>query len=85
MAGELIKIAAKRALRTAEPIDMPDGAYDEFCSRFPYAETDDQLSAIDDVFTDLKSGRPMDRLVCGDVGFGKTERAALWRWAQGKT
>ena len=75
MAGELIKIAAKRALRTAEPIDMPEGAYEEFCARFPYAETDDQLSAIEDVFTDLKSGKPMDRLVCGDVGFGKTEVA----------
>jgi transcription-repair coupling factor (superfamily II helicase) len=75
MAGALIKIAAKRALRTAEPIDMPDGAYDEFCARFPYAETDDQLGAIEDVFTDLKSGRPMDRLICGDVGFGKTEVA----------
>jgi transcription-repair coupling factor (superfamily II helicase) len=75
MAGALIKIAAKRALRTAEPIDMPDGAYDEFCARFPYAETEDQLNAIEDVFTDLKSGRPMDRLICGDVGFGKTEVA----------
>ena len=75
MAGELIKIAAKRALRSAEPIDMPDGAYAEFCARFPYAETDDQLSAIEDVMTDLKSGRPMDRLICGDVGFGKTEVA----------
>lgn len=75
MAGELIKIAAKRAMRKAEPINIPDGAYDEFCARFPYAETDDQLNAIEDVFTDLKSGHPMDRLVCGDVGFGKTEVA----------
>lgn len=75
MAGELIKIAAQRALKTAEPINIPDGVYDEFCARFPYAETDDQLAAIDDVFTDLSSGRPMDRLICGDVGFGKTEVA----------
>ena len=75
MAGELIKIAAKRAMKTCEPVNMPDGVYDEFCARFPYAETDDQISAIDDVFGDLSSGRPMDRLICGDVGFGKTEVA----------
>ena len=75
MAGELIKIAAQRALKTAEPIDVPDGVYEEFCARFPYAETDDQLAAIDDVLSDLSSGRPMDRLICGDVGFGKTEVA----------
>ena len=75
MAGELIKIAAKRAMKTCEPINIPDGVYDEFCARFPYAETDDQITAIDDVFGDLSSGRPMDRLICGDVGFGKTEVA----------
>jgi transcription-repair coupling factor (superfamily II helicase) len=51
------------------------GLYDEFCARFPYAETDDQLNAIADVMNDLSSGKPMDRLVCGDVGFGKTEVA----------
>ncbi len=75
MAGELIKIAAKRALRTAEPIDVPTQDYNEFCARFPYVETDDQLSAIEDVLEDLNSGKPMDRLICGDVGFGKTEVA----------
>ena len=75
MAGELIKIAAKRALRSAEPIEVPSQDYNEFCARFPYVETDDQLSAIEDVLTDLGSGRPMDRLICGDVGFGKTEVA----------
>ncbi len=75
MAGELIKIAAKRALKTAEPIEVPASDYNEFLTRFPYVETDDQLGAIEDVFTDLSSGRPMDRLVCGDVGFGKTEVA----------
>jgi len=75
MAGELIKIAAKRAMRTTEPIEMPQGAYDEFCARFPYSETDDQLNAIEDVLGDLSSGKPMDRLICGDVGFGKTEVA----------
>ena len=50
-------------------------AWEEFCARFPYAETDDQLNAIADVLGDLESGAPMDRLVCGDVGFGKTEVA----------
>jgi len=87
MAEELIKIAAKRALRTAEPMEIAPGIYDEFCARFPYAETDDQLNAIDDVTADLKSGKPMDRLICGDVGFGKTEvalRAAFIAVMSGK-
>ena len=53
----------------------PAGAYDEFCTRFLYVETEDQLSAIDDVIDDLAKGSPMDRLICGDVGFGKTEIA----------
>ena len=53
----------------------PSGLYDEFAARFPYVETDDQLHAIDDVFSDFARGRPMDRLICGDVGFGKTEVA----------
>jgi transcription-repair coupling factor (superfamily II helicase) len=53
----------------------PEGLWDEFCARFPFAETDDQARAIADVLEDLASGRPMDRLVCGDVGFGKTEVA----------
>jgi len=75
MADELIKIAAKRALRKADAINPSEGSYDEFTARFPYAETDDQLSAIEDVFEDLGAGRPMDRLICGDVGFGKTEVA----------
>lgn len=75
MAAELIKIAAKRALRTADPLEIDQGTYNEFAARFPYVETDDQLSAIQDVFSDLESGRPMDRLICGDVGFGKTEVA----------
>ncbi len=75
MAGELIKIAAAREMRTAEVITPPQGAWDEFCARFPFAETEDQLSTIADVLEDLGKGRPMDRLVCGDVGFGKTEIA----------
>lgn len=75
MADQLIKIAAARNSRTAEVMTPPGGLYDEFAARFPYAETDDQLNAIDDVISDFARGRPMDRLVCGDVGFGKTEVA----------
>ncbi|WP_412546063.1 transcription-repair coupling factor [Maricaulis sp. MIT060901] len=75
MADELIKIAAQRLSRKATVIDGSGGMYDEFCSAFPYAETDDQLNALDDVLGDLTKGRPMDRLICGDVGFGKTEVA----------
>jgi transcription-repair coupling factor (superfamily II helicase) len=73
MAEQLIKIAAARHLTNAEPIDQPGGAYEEFAARFPYEETEDQLTAISAVLDDLTSGRVMDRLVCGDVGFGKTE------------
>ncbi|MEM9988971.1 MAG: DEAD/DEAH box helicase, partial [Pseudomonadota bacterium] len=75
MAEQLIAIAAKRATKKADILAPTSGVYDEFCARFPYVETDDQLAAIDDVITDLSAGRPMDRLVCGDVGFGKTEVA----------
>lgn len=75
MADQLIKIAAKRLSKTADPIEPSSGVYDEFCASFPYAETDDQLNAIEDVIGDLTRGRPMDRLICGDVGFGKTEIA----------
>jgi transcription-repair coupling factor (superfamily II helicase) len=75
MADQLIKIAAERALKTAERIIPPEGLYSEFSARFPYEETEDQMRAIDSVFDDLGSGMPMDRLVCGDVGFGKTEVA----------
>jgi transcription-repair coupling factor (superfamily II helicase) len=75
MAGELIRIAAERRLRTAEIMAPPEGSWDEFCARFPFAETEDQARAIADVLEDLASGRPMDRLICGDVGFGKTEIA----------
>lgn len=75
IADGLIKTAAQRALKTAPVVETPEGVYDEFATRFPYEETEDQLTAIDAVFDDLSSGRPMDRLVCGDVGFGKTEVA----------
>ncbi|GLQ26669.1 transcription-repair coupling factor [Sulfitobacter pacificus] len=75
MADKLIRIAAERALRRAPVLDPPPGMWDAFSARFPYQETDDQLRAISDVIDDLTSGNPMDRLVCGDVGFGKTEVA----------
>ena len=75
MAEKLIRIAAERALRKAPEMTPPDGLWEQFCARFPYQETDDQLSAIEDVLEDLSSGQPMDRLICGDVGFGKTEVA----------
>ncbi|CAN5164579.1 transcription-repair coupling factor [soil metagenome] len=75
IAGELLKVAAARALRPA-PIAEPDAAgYPAFVDRFPYQETEDQDRAIADVLGDLQDGKPMDRLVCGDVGFGKTEVA----------
>nr|WP_223385656.1 transcription-repair coupling factor [Oricola cellulosilytica] len=75
MAGQLIKIAAARETRTAPVLRPPEGLYDEFAARFPYDETEDQLAAIDAAVDDLLAGKPMDRLVCGDVGFGKTEVA----------
>jgi transcription-repair coupling factor (superfamily II helicase) len=87
MADKLIQIAAERAIRHGETMSPPEGAYDEFCSRFPYVETDDQLQAISDVIDDMASGKPMDRLICGDVGFGKTEvalRAAFVAVMSGK-
>ncbi|WP_121063625.1 transcription-repair coupling factor [Chachezhania antarctica] len=75
MADRLIRVAAERALRTAPVMDPPTGSWDAFSARFPYQETDDQLNAIEDVVGDMTSGHPMDRLICGDVGFGKTEVA----------
>jgi len=75
MAERLIKVAAERMLRSADRMTPPEGAWDEFCARFPYTETEDQLAAIEDVIEDMASGNPMDRLVVGDVGFGKTEVA----------
>jgi len=75
IADALIKTAAARALKTAPVIDTPEGLVDEFAARFPYEETEDQLAAITAVAEDLSSGHPTDRLVCGDVGFGKTEVA----------
>ncbi len=87
IAGELIKVAAERLTREAPRLTVGPGSYDEFCAGFPYEETDDQLAAIDATIKDLGSGRPMDRLICGDVGFGKTEvalRAAFSAALNGK-
>jgi transcription-repair coupling factor (superfamily II helicase) len=87
MAGELIKIAAARQLREAPRLQVAHGMYEEFCAGFPYDETEDQEGAINKVLDDLGSGKPMDRLVCGDVGFGKTEvalRAAFVTAMSGK-
>lgn len=75
MAEGLLKIAAERLLKRTEPIVIGKALYDEFASRFPYAETEDQERAIEDVLESLAGDHPMDRLVCGDVGFGKTEVA----------
>ncbi|ARO14188.1 transcription-repair coupling factor [Ketogulonicigenium robustum] len=75
IADRLIRVAAERALRSAPEVDPPAEIWEQFLARFPYQETDDQLQAITDVLEDLQSGRPMDRLICGDVGFGKTEVA----------
>lgn len=74
-AESLLKVAAARQLNHTEPVTVIHDLYEEFCNRFPYVETEDQLSAIEDVSHDLQLDRPMDRLICGDVGFGKTEVA----------
>jgi transcription-repair coupling factor (superfamily II helicase) len=87
IAGELIKIAAERQTREAPRLAVESGPYDEFCAGFPYEETDDQQAAIEVTLKELASGRPMDRLICGDVGFGKTEvalRAAFVTAMSGK-
>lgn len=75
IAEQLIRIAASRQITRNEPMIPPEGVFEEFCARFPFSETDDQLRAIDETLGDLAEGKPMDRLVCGDVGFGKTEVA----------
>jgi len=75
IAGELIKTAAIRATRPGQVVEVDDASLAQFVDRFPYEETDDQDRAIGEVLEDLESGKPMDRLVCGDVGFGKTEVA----------
>lgn len=87
IAHQLIKVAAERQLRKAPVLQPPQPAYEEFSARFAYQETEDQLGAIEAVLEDLAAGRPMDRLICGDVGFGKTEvalRAAFAAAIEGK-
>jgi len=87
MAAELVRIAAQRLTRPAPRLTAPDGLYEEFCARFAYDETQDQAQAIEATLEDLAAGRPMDRLICGDVGFGKTEvalRAAFAAAINGK-
>ncbi len=87
MADRLIRVAAERHLRRGAIMEPPPGMWDSFSARFPYQETDDQLRAIGEVIADLGRGTPMDRLVCGDVGFGKTEvamRAAFVAAMSGK-
>ena len=87
IADKLIQIAAARMVRQGAILEAADSVYEEFSARFPYEETEDQQASIDAVVADLASGRPMDRLVCGDVGFGKTEvalRAAFVAVMSGK-
>ena len=75
MAGELLATAAARELVQRAPIDKVAGLYDEFCAGFPYPLTEDQSRVMEEVEEDFANGTPMDRLVVGDVGFGKTEVA----------
>jgi transcription-repair coupling factor (superfamily II helicase) len=75
VAVELLAIYAQRAARKKTPLPAPDSHYAAFASAFPFEETPDQAKAIQAVISDLTSDKPMDRLICGDVGFGKTEVA----------
>ena len=87
IADYLIRLAAERTLHQGVVLDKISNEYDHFCARFPYAETEDQQRVIEETLNDLTLGKPMDRLVCGDVGFGKTEvalRAAYMAVANGK-
>jgi transcription-repair coupling factor (superfamily II helicase) len=74
-AARLVTVVRERQSRAAPKLVPPRGPYERFVARFPFSETADQLSAVEDALRDLASGRPMNRLVCGDVGFGKTEVA----------
>ncbi len=75
VAAELLDLYAKRAARSGHTYDIPQDQYSAFAAGFPFEETPDQLNAIDQVFADMTSTKPMDRVICGDVGFGKTEVA----------
>ncbi len=75
IAYELVQMAAKRKLKTSLPMPYSLEDYSEFCAKFPFVETEDQKNAILDIINDFNSGKATDRLICGDVGFGKTEIA----------
>jgi len=75
VAAELLDLYAKRASRPGDIYSLPEEQYATFASQFPFEETPDQLQAIESVFADMTSDKPMDRVICGDVGFGKTEVA----------
>ncbi|OGA51302.1 MAG: transcription-repair coupling factor [Betaproteobacteria bacterium RIFCSPLOWO2_12_FULL_62_58] len=86
-AAELLNLYAQRALRQGYAFKLKQHDYEAFCEGFPFEETPDQAAAVNAALEDLKSGKPMDRLICGDVGFGKTEvalRAAFVAVADGK-
>ncbi|MCE1224941.1 MAG: transcription-repair coupling factor [Geobacteraceae bacterium] len=87
LAAELLEVYAKRQASQGYSFSPPDELFREFEATFPWEETPDQLSAIQDVLGDMQHSRPMDRLVCGDVGYGKTEvalRAAFKAVLDGK-
>ncbi|MEW6078919.1 MAG: transcription-repair coupling factor [Thermodesulfobacteriota bacterium] len=87
IARELLELYARRKVNPGFSFSAADTYFEDFESRFPYEETEDQLKVIEEVLTDMESGKPMDRLVCGDVGFGKTEiamRAAFKAVCDGK-
>ncbi len=86
-AAELLNLYAQRALRTGHQFKLSQHDYEAFCAGFGFEETPDQAAAIEAVILDLQSSKPMDRLICGDVGFGKTEvalRAAFVAAMDGK-
>ena len=87
MAEELVSIYAAREVMGREAFSAPDRIYEEFCASFEFEETPDQAKAIEDIHADMSGGKPMDRLICGDAGFGKTEvamRASLRAALDGK-
>ncbi len=87
IARELLDLYARRRVHQGFSFSPADAYFDDFEARFPYEETTDQLQVIEEVLSDMESAKPMDRLVCGDVGFGKTEiamRAAFKAVCDGK-
>jgi transcription-repair coupling factor (superfamily II helicase) len=87
MAEELVAVYAAREVMSRDAFAAPDRLYDEFCAAFEFEETPDQAKAIEEIHLDMNGGKPMDRLICGDAGFGKTEvamRASLRAALDGK-